>query len=259
MTSAFLHTDFSSSRLVRLLANFSAADATECRQDFTERLGQWLGIADTIRLSSVHNAISSKLPGPGEPREAQSVAITCLQDEFVRVRLDQGNLIREGASNIGGAQTKASLPQSGTVSEMAADYRSYHRYYLARQRDMESSIGRLRANIREALSSASSSLMKLAVLDSTFEELLCVRERELLSVVPVLLEKRFEQLSSTPLHMLDASALPDDSMSQMPSLEKWLQVFCDELQEILLAELDVRLLPAKGLIDAFGNEVNQIK
>ena len=241
-----------------MLANIAVADATECRQDFTERLGQWLGIADTIRLSSVLNAISSKLRV--RPQETQNVAIAGLQNEFSQVRLGQESLIREGAPGVGGGiRAKTSMPQSGTVADTVVDYRSYHRYYLARQRDMESSIAVLRANIRVALSNASPSLRKLAVLDSTFEELLCARERELLSAVPVLLEKRFEQLSSTPPNVLDVSVLSDDCVAQMPSSEKWLQVFCDELQEILLAELDVRLLPVRGLIDAFGNEVNQIK
>jgi hypothetical protein len=54
--------------------------------------------------------------------------------------------------------------------------------------------------------------------------------------VPVLLEKRFEQLRTAP---------PQD---------KWQTVFSRDWQVILLAELDERLQPVVGLIEALTSE-----
>ena len=91
------------------------------------------------------------------------------------------------------------------------------------------------------------------------DEILGVRERESLARVPLLLEKRFEQLGTANPPMLDAAPQPDVSVLAAPLPRDWLAVFCVELQEALLAELDVRLLPVTGLIEALSSEVIQKK
>ena len=259
MASGFLHTNFNSSNLVRFLADLAVADTAESRQDVAERVGQWLGVADAITLAAAHSSGNASMVGKRcEARvPLHSAAIDALQGELVQVREALVKAITENCSfYMGGART-ISAAKPGAPVETQVDYRPYHRHYLARQRDMDLSIGPLRAKVREVLSTASPTLRQLAILDAAMDEILGVRERESLATVPLLLEKRFEQLSNANLPMLDAAPQPDVPVLAAPRPRDWLAVFRNELQEALLAELDVRLLPVTGLIEALSSEVNQ--
>ena len=96
-------------------------------------------------------------------------------------------------------------------------------------------------------------LRQLAALDAALDKALCERESKLLSTVPLLLRKRFEHLLKAHQQtLLDTGHAdkPDTWMKQ----GAWLARFCHELQTVLLAELDVRLQPTVGLIEALHNE-----
>lgn len=146
------------------------------------------------------------------------------------------------------------------------DFEPYRRYYAAHQRDMESSIGLLRTRLRRALadaasgSSGSPALARLAVLDEVMERALGERERSLLASVPQLLAKRFARLRQAHRQALADQPLandpPADDPAQWMQPGGWLATFCREQQAVLLAELEVRLQPAAGLVDAFDNEPN---
>jgi hypothetical protein len=96
-------------------------------------------------------------------------------------------------------------------------------------------------------------LQHLATLDGAFEGILSEREARLLATLPQLLKKRFEHL-----RMLHLKTLVDtqqvDNPAQWMQPGAWLERFCHELQTVLLAELDVRLQPALGLLEALNNE-----
>ena len=121
---------------------------------------------------------------------------------------------------------------------------------------MEAALVQLRAQVREALKGGSPALRQLAGLDGVLEKALAERERNLFLNVPLLLEKRFEQLR-------DAHASAPEASSQADGVARWMQpggwlaVFCKDLQSVLLAELDLRLQPVLGLVEAFGNEVSK--
>jgi len=87
--------------------------------------------------------------------------------------------------------------------------------------------------VRKTLATASPRLARLAALDATLERLLGGREQRLLSGVSAFLKARFEQLRQTQ---------PDH----------WPEPFEQELQQVLVAELDLRLQPVSGLIDALA-------
>ena len=72
----------------------------------------------------------------------------------------------------------------------------------------------------------------------------------------MLLERRFEHLRKTHQLGLDAAQQQDAPVLwRQPG--GWLDVFGKEMQEVLLAELEVRLQPVVGLIEAFSNEVKK--
>ena len=254
MKRALPRTNFNSSKLIRFLTDLSIVDAAESKQAFAERLGEWLDFADAITLHAAHNASASNSSAAysGKP----SVANNSVEEEFARTRTVLVNSITTSCSPDGGeARIKVPTPKPGTAIETAVAYEPYHRFYLAHQGEMELGVRSLRSNVRQALSRASATLGHLAALDAALDKILGVRERQLLSTVPLLLEKRFEQLLKAHQQRLADTPQPDDpGLWMQPG--RWLAGFCRELQGVLLAELDLRLQPTVGLIEAFSNRKN---
>ncbi|MDO9600056.1 MAG: DUF3348 domain-containing protein [Azoarcus sp.] len=256
-------TGFNRSRLVRALADLAATDAAESKQSFADRLGQWLDFNSALSLYSVLNA------GTEGVAKGASVALTAAaaREEFARVR---GGLVEsitpDGVLRPG--KTRMALPDSPPqasiegAADLAPDFAPYHRYYLAHQRDMNTSIGPLRATVRAALAAHSPALERLAALDAVMDQALEARERKLLATVPGRLAKRFEQLFGA--HRAARADTQVDSQGDIQVVDDpdrwmqpggWLAVFCAEMQVALLAELEVRLQPIAGLIEALDNEV----
>jgi hypothetical protein len=257
MTKSLPRTNFHSSGLLRILADLFIVEAAESKQVFAERLGQWLDYSDAITLHAAHNAgaASSSAAQCG----VQSVTGVAVEEEFARVRTALVNSITSSCSpNIGGTRIKLPTPKPGAAFDLAAAYDPYRRFYLAHQGAMESSVRPLRASVRQALSRASATLKQLAALDEALDKIGCVRERHLLSTVPLLLERRFEQLLKAHQQPLVDTRQVDASALWMPP-GGGLADFCNELQGVLLAELDLRLQPTVGLIEALRNEADRHK
>lgn len=224
MARALTRTPFHSSRLLRTLTDLAALEAAAPGTAFAERLGLWVDYSDAITLCAVHSASPAGTPS------ALPVAPALAWDaEFARLRAGLEHAI-----------TSASLPQpeAATASQAAAEpltarditsaYEPYRRYYLAQQRDMELKVPPLRSRVREALEQGSPAQQQLAALDAALDGILGERETRLLAALPQLLKKRFA-------HLLRSNALAP---------------FGRELQTVLLAELDLRLQPALGLVEA---------
>lgn len=240
-------TSFDSSRLIRALSDLVSTDATPPRQSFADRLGQWLDFADAIALFS---ALNGSTDAAGGPATAEHPA---LRDEFARVRgalLDSINT--DGVLTPGKARIRLPAPAWHASTPGAADYLPYHRYYLAHQRDMGAAIAPLRASVRAGLAQRAPALRQLAALDGVLDQALAPRERSLLATVPQLLGRHFEQL-----HQAHRSALPTpDDPARWLQPGAWLHTFCQDMRAVLLAELELRLQPVAGLLDAL-NEVTR--
>lgn len=250
MARALPRTGFNSSRLIRFLADLGSADGTEAKQSFAERLGLWLDVTDAIALFSALNGSAAEA-GAASP----SAAADAVQERFERVRSALAAAITaEGMRQEGRARTRSPAP--GGAAESAADFSPYRRCYLAHQRDMEASIAPLRAQARAALASRSPRLGRLAAVDAVLEQALSGRERSLLASLPAWLEKRFEHLRQAHQEAVAGSGAPDDpELWLQPG--GWLAAFGKDMQGLLLAELDLRLQPVAGLIEALGNEVTK--
>ena len=225
MTRSSPGTNFNSSRLVRFLAELSSVDAAESKQAFAERLGLWLNFADAITLHAAHGSASAA---------ADRAASTALADEFATARTAWACSIAASCSAQADQWAVAAADSDG-----AAIYAPYRRYYSAQQGEMEVAIRPWRNKARQALAQAGGKLGQLAALDGALDKILGARERQLLATVPALLEKRFTLLASAHRQRLTAAGLAD---------------FGKELEMVLLAELDLRLQPTVGLIEALSNE-----
>lgn len=240
MTSAWPRPGFHSSRLIRTLADWGVAAAAGCAGEggagpsFAERLSRWLDYLDAISLAAA-------LAVPATPAAAAAGG-PAIDDDFARVRAALADAI---ATALGGDAPARARPQPVPVGgDASADFAPYRRLHHARQREMDALIGPLRSRVRAALAARSAALRRLAALDAALEQALAARERQLLAALPVLLEKRFEQLQAHAM----AGAEPHAD---------WQTTFRRDLRNVLLAELEVRLAPVAGLIETHRHEATK--
>jgi hypothetical protein len=226
MTRTHFTPSTTGSTFVRLLTELASTEIADSKQSFAERLSLWLDWSDAISLSAALNGANAPTP-PHAPNGVPPPA-SAISDEFARVRADLAKSI-----------TTDDLFTVDTDNAM--DFSPYRRQYLAHQRTMTERIGPLRANVRAALSKRSPNLSRLAALDAVLDEALNARERHLLSHVTPLLERRFESLRK--------------SHQETPT--DWWPVYRKDMQQVLLAELDMRLQPIEGMMEAMGHEATR--
>lgn len=227
-------------------------DAVQAGNAFAEKLGSWVHFTDAITLHAVHGdsrADSSSMRS-GAPSGARADA----GREFERVQAFLVTSITRSCSpNAGQAHIALPTPALALPMNPATAFVPYRRFYEAHQRDMESSIQPLRIRVRAALAKESPALRKLADLDASFETILRERESKLLSKVPALLKKRFEQLFKEHQQKL-ADTGQADNPAAWTQAGAWLARFCHDMQMLLLAEVELRLQPTMGLIEAFNQD-----
>lgn len=252
MTRTLTRANFHRSEFIRVLADLSLIEEVEAGNAFAEQLGAWLNLNDAIALCALLNGSTPTLATSGRP-----VARVNLDQEFARIRAGLlQSMDRPSALRSGGSPSSFPMPKPGARPETASDYGPYRRYYLARQRELDDSVRTLRARARDQLASVSPSLRKLAALDATFDLILGDRESKLFATTPLLLAKRFTQLFTAHQQRVTESG-QEDNPSRWMSTGAWLERFCQELHAVLLAELDLRLQPTRGLIEAFNNEMTR--
>lgn len=201
-------------KLVRLLGNwFPVEDSDESRQDFAQRLGQWLNAFDAVRLDGALHAIKKFIPQQPAPLQVATIAAL---DEALR-------------------GVRAALSQAFTIDEATDGFGPYRQRYLDCQRQMDLKIAPLRAQVRQVLAQSSTRLKQLAALDAMLEHMLEGSVRKQMATVPTLLERRFEYLRTT----------------------QQTHTFEQELQEVLQVEMDTRLQPVMGLLEALHNAVRE--
>ena len=249
--------DLSRSSLVRLLGEWAPVEAQASRQDIAQRLSQWLGVSDAITLHAAHQSIRPVAAGKAS-RAGQAGQTRALAEECQRVRATLVKAIRASgaAAPARNRHDRSLLPPTDAAPEADAGFAPYQQRYLEQQRQMALRIEALRAHVRHAVAEASPRLAPLAAMDAVLEPLFGAREQQLMGTVPVLLERRFEQLRTA--HALERAAAqqPDDPAAwRQPG--GWLHRFGQELEASLLAEMEVRLQPVTGLMEALNNEVEK--
>ncbi|MEJ8825033.1 DUF3348 domain-containing protein [Variovorax humicola] len=226
MVQVSRRTGFTGSALIRLLARLTDNGVPESKQAFAERLSHWLGWTDAISLSSALN---------GPPASANSGArssASAEERECTRVRTALVKAITEG------------------TAFTADDFAPYRQRYLARQQAMEAGIGPLRGRLRAVLAARSPAMARLASVDAVMEQALEAHEHRLLATVPALLEKHFKRLRQAHQAALDDAQVPVGSEESGGPPAAWLEAFGKAMQGVLLAELDIRLQPVEGLLEA---------
>jgi hypothetical protein len=244
MVQVSRHTGFTGSALIRLLARLTDTDVPESRRSFADRLSQWLSWTDAISLSAALNGSPSAAP------PAARASGSAEEGECTRVRTVLANAIAEDGAFAADKERGPLQASTGAASmDTPADFSPYRRRYLARQQAMAASIAPLRERLRAALAARSPAMARLAAVDAVMEQVLGAREHSLLSTVPALLERHFGRLRQVDRARHGDTQLPEEPGSEIQP-EAWLDVFGQDMQGVLLAELDIRFQPVEGLLEA---------
>lgn len=218
--------------LVRLLVGLTDAAVSAPTQPLAERLGQWLGWADAIALSGALNGAAPAVAAGAVAEEGAG------QGEYALLSAS----LRDAIEAINAPPTRRQGPWGGAHTGKSAaapvDYPSYRQRYVAQQQKMETRIAELRARLRAMLASRTPEMARLALVDAAMEQALAPREQTLLLNVPALLEQHFNALKQAA------------ESQETPTSQAWLNVFRKDMQSVLLAELDLRLQPIEGLLEA---------
>ncbi len=251
MTRALPHANLNSSRLVRFLTDLAVSNTEPAQQQFAERLGRFLNFSDAITLSAALDE-ADKQHFDAHPASKDAIEEAFLQTRNTLVTA----IIKSCAPNVEQARIKLpTIPMMGPFDQ-AAIFDRYHRFYATHQQSFDTCLRSLRAHIRNAIAGVSPTLKQLAVLDAAYDEILADRSRKLFSMIPKILEKRFDFLFKQHQETLAARHQEDDR-NIWTQAGGWIERFNNELQGLLLAELDVRLQPALGLVEAFSKEVHK--
>ena len=257
-----MRSSFGSSTLVRLLGDWTPVQAEPSGLDVAERLSLWVNAFDAIRLQAAHQSIANlRAAAPAQPRKARAPA---LADDVQRVRSVLAKAIaQEPGPVVDAGHTPADLrrlARGATKPEAAAADAPYARWrqrHLELQRQMDLMLPPLREHVRNALAAqASARLRQHAALDAVMEQVLGAREQKLLPTVAERMERRFAQLLAAHRQAVADSGQQDDPLSwRGPG--GWLEQFAREWRQLLAAELDMRLQPVTGLVEALSKTLDE--
>ncbi|MCG5262102.1 DUF3348 family protein [Cupriavidus gilardii] len=253
--------------LIRLLAHLTEAQAPESAPSLSGQLSQWLGWTDAIALSSALNGNP-----PAVPTAGARAAVSDEAGDSARVRAMLADAIRDDRASARGRRSPVRpLPQEAL--DASADFAIYRQRYQTLQQRMETAIGDLRSRLRAALARRPGQ-GRLAMLDTVMERVMGAREQALLANVPTLLEAHYQRLRRAEESALAQAASVNtantdntaDAAGTAHTTERpepagvaatvtpgaWRRVFRRDMEDLLLAELDLRFQPVEGLVAALG-------
>lgn len=185
--------------------------------DFAERLSLWLNAFEAIGLQGNLQSIRAMATAPAARPGVRRLRAGDVAGDLQRLR----------------AEITGAIAQDVPDATAEAGYAPWQQRHLELQRQMAQSIAALRDEVRRAISATSPRLRQLAALDTALEQVIAAREQQLLQALPTLLERRFQQRR-------------DEDAGLAPFAQDW--------RDALRAELELRLEPVAGLVDALNTE-----
>ncbi|MEJ6005599.1 DUF3348 family protein [Paucibacter sp. AS339] len=206
--------------LSRLLRQWGIAPASP--PPAAERLGSWFGWADAIEIAQV----LTTPPGRAASKAARNEAMAWANAELGRLQAE----LTSSFNHTELAAEAALLADDARLTELLAPYLQH---FALQQRVIASRTATFRALLRARLTRASDELARLAQLDEYIERAMAPPQLHALAGLSALLETRAQKYCATdPL--------------------RWRPRLCSDLQRLLRAELDQKLQPVLGLIEALS-------
>jgi len=273
MTRALPRASLYSASLVRFLTENALLAPARQAEDVGQRLGDWLDFRQAIALHGVLPPDTARAaqaaPLPAHVQRMALIAPEALAKHVDKVRAQLAESITQGApAGSGLARIDMPAPVLDEPVEIKTAFEPYRRFVAAHQRQMESTLRSLRALLRLQLSQRGGAGQQLAALDTAYENILVDREAALLAKTTKLLEKRFVQalkahmqaqaqaqraaLATETADATDDIDVINSNQNDTPKdyLSRWLMPLRQTLRQALLAELDTRLQPSLGLLEA---------
>lgn len=244
------------SRLVRLLTGMSDSKFSDGDYNLAEQLGRIISLSDSISLSRSLGQLSKQVaesPSSEALNQVNAVQQNVLEsrEKMMRTIINSFAGINSFADQSSSSGIQLPSVSTGTKAEALKTYEPYQRFYSMHQAEMAGSIQTLRLNVRASISGFSSDLQQLAELDRIINDSIAAHNGKLFNVTPKLLQQRFKELLSAHQQSQGSQDITEPLDWLKPGA--WLTVFYKELQELLLAELDVRLQPVLGLLEALND------
>ncbi len=245
----YLRHRLNSSSLVVLLQQWTGAEVEEApQQDVAEQLSQWLSAVDAIKVSRALHAIAA-LPAKEVPL-AQATDMSAMDAVFQTSKADVIALIMLNVAcskpmRAHADHTPIDRPNSWEEEDFAAQMQRY----LGTRKQMDAKLGALRAQMRQWLLRGSRSMRQLAMLDAVLEQMFRAREERSWAKLSGYVERRLVHRHKEHHKMLQTAGRADDPMRwRQPG--GWLFAFEQDVQALLLAQMQVRLQPISGLLEA---------
>ncbi len=235
-----------SSELLRFLTSQGLVDTASDAGDVGQRLGDWLHFRHAIALQGFLGALDRPDATAVQPTARVDAKVLYTRFSEVRCALEQS--ITEGSAPAPGMpRIEQPSPELAHPIDPKTAFDGFRRYSAGHQRQMEKIIRSLRAQLRSMLDKGTAHQRQLATLDAIFENVVLEREGRLLGQIPIAFEKRFAQALKQHLKQLLQATEADEPA---PCTTPWLAPLLEDLRSALLAELDLRLQPVLGLIEA---------
>ena len=251
MTPAPSRARLHSSELLRVLSAQGLLDPAVDAGDVGQRLGDWLHVRHAIALQRFLGEVDAPQAVPAQP--TARVDAQLLRRRFAQVRAALEQSITTGTAPAPGmARMEAPATELALPIDPQTAFEPFRRYAHDHQRQMELTLRSLRLQLRGMLAKGTTAQRQLATLDALFENVLLEREARALAQIPLAFEKRFALTLQQHLQQLIAAAEADEAA---PQTSPWLGPLLEDLRESLLAELDLRLQPVLGLIEALTRQM----
>ncbi|WP_238323187.1 DUF3348 family protein [Acidovorax sp. JHL-9] len=241
--------------LIALLEEWAQEDFVRVQQprDLAEQLSSWLSAVDAIKVSKALNAM--ELVSPGLVQRGPSVDAPAMDAVIQAAKAEVFGLITRPISPVKSLRGRVvQVPVGHVEAQPSTEPAAQIQRYVGLQKQMGTKFAILRGQMRQCLCEGSLALQQLAALDVVMEQMLDAREQRLWASLPGHLERRLANLRHRHQQGVQSSGRAGEPVDGHPE-EGWLWVFEQDLQALLLAEMQVRLQPITGLLEAARNEV----
>ncbi len=222
------------SRLVQVLHHLGMADDTSLADDIAPRLAGLIDLSDSITIARSHRSQGADR-SLGSPQSAAALVaqVMTAQAAMIRAVLTSFQLTASPA-------TRLPAPQAPPWPDPTAAFQPYRAFYRTQQQRLHNQVHRLQADIRARGSVLSPEIRQLCAMDAALDTALNRSYRAYMTTVPNLLEKHF------------ARTVCADPALWASSLAR----FCHDMRQLLLAEIETRLLPVTGLVTAITERID---
>jgi hypothetical protein len=217
---------------------------------FAKRLADLIDISDAITLSDFFTTLDT-VCARTEPADTHATDSLFEQHHAAMRASIEASFVTEEDELLLAGKKAFRLPAANndtlSTPEAAA---SYQRFYSLHQSELERRVAQLRKALLEQLQCKSVALAQVAALDVALGPILLTYSRRCLATLPKLVAQRFEHLRLLHCQQERIAGDPEFRLQE----GGWLARFHDELQQLLHAELTLRLQPLQGMLSCLTPE-----